>query len=603
MNSDTPRDVPAAPDDQRRPGLDAAMRAELAHISADPIFKNSPTLSRLLQYLVEETLGGRGDRIKAYSIAVDGLGRPSDFDAQSDSYPRVQVGRLRKALSSFYAKNIPRDELCLFVTPGSYKVRLGRPATAYPELFRPLSDSQSASNGTAAGPEADTSRDKNETGISRNLRWRSRAIWIALVLAAIITTFALVRILTDPAPTVVKHPVSTPQDTALSPLLFVTPVAAPSNPRTADLARNTFAVLTDGLSRSWIARVRADPLTEAGTDPASVAAAYRLDTQLDEGEKGSYVLFARLTEARTATVIWSTSLSIVPQNGSLAEGLAPLMSQISGPYGAIAAQESHRLKDSFDAGYPCLLQYLNFLASRDPHVVPAIKQCLAQPSEDSRLEALRLAFGSVFALSSGNVGRDRADAVRAALINARKAIEIDPNEAYAHFALARIAFVGGDCGTGVRHAKLAVTANPYDPIILSTLGGFTSLCGDDEGRAMLEQAYRFYVPGNSYARLQLILAQIQQGHFDRLSKLTEIRQPRSGASLAYYYLCETLISAGLGHTDAASANWSKFVAASAPPHRSNDAMLSSIILSEQVRSRVLAFLEMSNVIGPEAAPK
>ena len=115
---------------------------------------------------------------------------------------------------------------------------------------------------------------------------------------------------------------------------------------------------------------------------------------------------------------------------------------------------------------------------------------------------------------------------------------------------------------------------------------------------MLEQAYRFYVPGNSYARLQLILAQLRQGRFERLSKLSEIRQPQSGPSLAYYYWCETLINVGMNQIAAATTNWKRFAAASPEPRNSNDKMLSSIILSEKVRANVLTLLESRKVIPP-----
>jgi adenylate cyclase len=49
----------------------------------------------LLSYLVTEELEGRGERIKAYSIATEVFGRAKDFDPQQDSIVRVEVGRLR----------------------------------------------------------------------------------------------------------------------------------------------------------------------------------------------------------------------------------------------------------------------------------------------------------------------------------------------------------------------------------------------------------------------------------------------------------------------------------------------------------------------------
>ena len=58
---------------------------------------------RLIQYLVTEELEGRGDRLKAISIATDVLGRSADFNPQTDSIVRVEMGRIRQTLELYYA--------------------------------------------------------------------------------------------------------------------------------------------------------------------------------------------------------------------------------------------------------------------------------------------------------------------------------------------------------------------------------------------------------------------------------------------------------------------------------------------------------------------
>ncbi|MEN9392683.1 MAG: hypothetical protein RLZZ104_1026, partial [Pseudomonadota bacterium] len=100
--------------------FDAALRREMEYLLASSMFRKSPKLSQLLAYLVGATLRGEGETLKSYTVAVDGLGRAADFDAQADSYPRVQVMRLRNFLSSFYARYEPVGELCIYILPGSY---------------------------------------------------------------------------------------------------------------------------------------------------------------------------------------------------------------------------------------------------------------------------------------------------------------------------------------------------------------------------------------------------------------------------------------------------------------------------------------------------
>lgn len=53
-----------------------AVRSVLKNILASPQFASSPQVSATLKYVVEETIGGRRDRIKAYSIAIDVLKKP-----------------------------------------------------------------------------------------------------------------------------------------------------------------------------------------------------------------------------------------------------------------------------------------------------------------------------------------------------------------------------------------------------------------------------------------------------------------------------------------------------------------------------------------------
>ncbi len=97
--------------------------SEVVRIFEARQFARSPVMRSLLAYLVEQSVAGSGDRLKAYTIAVDALGRPPNFDAQSDSYPRVQVGRLRRLLADFYLENGVANGLQITIPKGAYAVR------------------------------------------------------------------------------------------------------------------------------------------------------------------------------------------------------------------------------------------------------------------------------------------------------------------------------------------------------------------------------------------------------------------------------------------------------------------------------------------------
>jgi len=81
---------------------EVSIRAELDRILADKRFSSAPQMSAFLRYIVEETLAGHSERIKAFSIGVDALGKPDTFDAQSDPSVRVLALRLRKTLVAMY---------------------------------------------------------------------------------------------------------------------------------------------------------------------------------------------------------------------------------------------------------------------------------------------------------------------------------------------------------------------------------------------------------------------------------------------------------------------------------------------------------------------
>ena len=92
--------MPQTPDSQ-------AVNAQLATILDHPLFARSPRQSDLLSYLVAESLAGRGERIKATSIAVDVFGRDASFDQQRDTIVRVEAGRLRRKLEEYYQGDGP----------------------------------------------------------------------------------------------------------------------------------------------------------------------------------------------------------------------------------------------------------------------------------------------------------------------------------------------------------------------------------------------------------------------------------------------------------------------------------------------------------------
>ena len=114
------------------------VRRALARILASSALGKSERHRRFLSFIVEETLQGRGDRLKAYTIATSAFGRGEAFDPQQDSIVRIEAGRLRRALEHYYLTEGANDQLRIDIPKGSYLPQFISPEKAAPESEPPL---------------------------------------------------------------------------------------------------------------------------------------------------------------------------------------------------------------------------------------------------------------------------------------------------------------------------------------------------------------------------------------------------------------------------------------------------------------------------------
>lgn len=95
-------------------------RAELERIAGSALFHGSEALTKLLRYLAQHSLSAPAFHLKEYQIATEVLGRSADFDPQTDSCVRVQVGRLRSKLAEYYESVGAHDPILIKVPKGGY---------------------------------------------------------------------------------------------------------------------------------------------------------------------------------------------------------------------------------------------------------------------------------------------------------------------------------------------------------------------------------------------------------------------------------------------------------------------------------------------------
>ncbi len=105
----------------------------LEKVLSDDKFAAAPQMSAFLRCVVTQTLDGNADRIKAYTVAVDALGKPPTFDPQNDPSVRVLAKRLRDTLTHYYERT-SGHELIIQIKCGSYVPKFAKPSEIEQEL-------------------------------------------------------------------------------------------------------------------------------------------------------------------------------------------------------------------------------------------------------------------------------------------------------------------------------------------------------------------------------------------------------------------------------------------------------------------------------------
>ena len=111
-----------------------AIREQLVRILNSGPFHQSQRRQRFLEYLVNETLAGRGERLKGYNVALEVFDRPETFDPTIDPLVRIEAARLREKLREYYETDGQNDPIRIELPKGSYtpQIEFRHPATPEP---------------------------------------------------------------------------------------------------------------------------------------------------------------------------------------------------------------------------------------------------------------------------------------------------------------------------------------------------------------------------------------------------------------------------------------------------------------------------------------
>ncbi|MBO9377450.1 hypothetical protein GG804_11795 [Sphingomonas histidinilytica] len=571
------RDEGAAAGRPANPALSDAelMRQELDTVIASPDFARAPIMKRLLSFLVGETASGRGDQLKAYSVAVDGLGRAPDYDARADSYPRVQVGRLRRMLDNHYRTNQPVNGLRLTIPSGRYRVAL-RPA-------------EEPAGPDAAAPPALPQRPFQ-------FGWHIALLLLLVGLAAALTLHFLPMRTTPPnagreRPILEIGGTTMAQDSPLGKLVRVT--------------------LINGLGRSDMFDVR--PLRRSAVNGATTAPAaavatipqarYRLGGDLIGGEHPR--LFLRLLRVAPDRLIWSGDISLGDagqlDGEALEQRLAPMIATIGRVNGLIATHELQENGGIEAAGYSCLLLYHRYRKERTTeelrHVQACVEKSLKRDPDNAQLQAAAAQLAIEKMVSSDTDPRDRSALLLTARRHAQIAGSIDPLDAWGNAARARVAVARNACAQAVGFAIRASELQPYDPALLADAGVYLLDCDDPRAESLIRRAItldddpegRFYGP-------LLLLAIARDDQVMAREALTHMAPPVLGRH-ALFFLTSAVGYAMVGDVPRARAAWAQLEEGSGPVARDPRGFLERIGYAAKVRERAMIHLRNARLIA------
>lgn len=97
-----------------------AIERQLERIYLDPHFTESQILRKFLSFVVEETMLGRANCLKEYTIALSVLEKPPCFRPKENGIVRIHAGRLRRALQQYYADKGQDDQIVITIPKGQY---------------------------------------------------------------------------------------------------------------------------------------------------------------------------------------------------------------------------------------------------------------------------------------------------------------------------------------------------------------------------------------------------------------------------------------------------------------------------------------------------
>lgn len=482
------------------------LRSEIEHICSSPDFQASARRRAFLRFIVEETLSGRAESLKGYTIALAVFDRDESFDPQADPVVRLEARRLRRDLDSYYM-DAGQDA----------PVRIRIPKGSYVPNFEWRNKTLIASSPDTSEPEVLPVEVSESNVVKPN--GSPVVIRRSLIAAAVVGLAVGLVVWMSPL-------ASSPRNTSREPRVLVTPfetLSAGDNARylaagmSQELTGSLFQLAGFRLYTSSAASNQEPRPTElARKIGASYIIGGSVQTDVEEVRVTTTVM-----DATSGGLVWTKSYSrpfdpqsLVSTQRKLAEEIAEVIGQ---PYGVVRTDMSQRSSapsvSNMDS-YMCVLRGYGyrrtFLRSEFKPAMTCLEQAVERDPRYSdawamlgwlHLDAGRLSF----------VGDDQQKEYQKAQTAISRAVELQPKNPLALKALAAAHHFTGRYDESERLTRQLVGLYPNDPEILAQLGWRLSVRGKfEEGVPALKRAidrtlnppnwYFHFIAVNSYLR-------------------------------------------------------------------------------------------------------
>ncbi|MFU0507154.1 tetratricopeptide repeat protein [Pseudaminobacter sp. NGMCC 1.201702] len=446
--------------------------AELERILTDPKFRSSERNKRFLRYVTEKLLEGEGDKIKAYSVAVDVFGRPEDFDPLIDPIVRIEAMRLRSSLAHYYEVHGQGNLLRIDLPKGGY-------VPVFSRRSRTEDVTQAAVDTAAVADVPDASSGNEQSQGSKLFLGLSTGLVVSGILLA---GFALSQFVT-------------PGEGAISerPRAFLNVTV--NGDQSTQSARDFKEALLVAVSQFQTVRIVNKPEDQvlAGNAqmvpslPGAYESAYQIDVDY-RPHSPQRSLWWQVIDRDGSEVLMSRVVSIQEEAEDQGLIVARLANRLAGPRGTISNTELRKDYAAPTLGYGCVLRAYRALHASDPAMLQTARSCLektieARPGDAAAHAALSRVLPALNPLQPSQ------EVARRALSLANTATVLAPGAVAGVRAQMEALFHLGHTDAAIKAGRRATVLNPSDHETIAAFAGVLALTGHwDEAMSMVEKS-------------------------------------------------------------------------------------------------------------------